>query len=150
MRLYIADIAVVARGGAEGPEGGEEEAARRRLRAMSACFSPNRALMVYGASPQQALLAAAYLTHQARQRALTLPTLMPSSAQVLWQADTKLKVGFVFIGHESNIESLLAMVFLARHSAAHDGRRVTHCYSLRSARDDVYRSMESWIAYICM
>ena len=42
--------------------------------------------------------------------------------------DTKLGVGYVFVGHESNERSLINMLFLARHSTAHDGRRVSQCY----------------------
>ena len=43
-------------------------------------------------------------------------------------SDTKLGVGYVFVGHESNERSLINMLFLARHSTAHDGRRLSRCY----------------------
>ena len=32
----------------------------------------------------------------------------------------------------SNVESVMDMLFLARHSTAHDGRRISYCYSLQT------------------
>ena len=40
-------------------------------------------------------------------------------------------LGYVFVGHESNGQTLTNMLFLARHSTAHDGRRIAHCYRFR-------------------
>jgi len=117
------------------PEDNDEEK-KMRLRAMSTCLSPSRALYQHGMNHHQALIAAIYFSQQADMRAKALPRLLPTTTQLFWEPDTKLGVGYVFIGHDSNEQSLMDMLFLSRHATAHDGRRLSHCYSLRSDKEN--------------
>jgi hypothetical protein len=95
-------------------------------------YRPSRALYFHGFGAQQAMLAAIHFSREADARARALPPLVPLVSELVWEPHARLHVGHVFIGHESNAESLFAQLFLARHSTAHDGRRVSHCFALRA------------------
>lgn len=90
----------------------------KRLRAMSLCLSPLKALYLHGFDEQAALLTAIHFSHQAQRRARALPRLMPSMVASFWAPDTRLALGYVFVGHESNqvlLFSILAKLVLVCH-----------------------------------
>ena len=115
---FVADILAAARPAGQDSkhagvaEHGMEER-EMRLRALSTCLTPSRALFVHGLDAQQALLASIFWAQQAKKRAQALPRLLPAATQLFWEPETKLGVGYVFVGHDSNGESLADMLFLA-------------------------------------
>jgi dsRNA-specific ribonuclease len=67
----------------DAPEATKEQRAMR-LRAMSTCLSPSRALSLL-LDHHQALLAAIYLSQQAEKRAKAMPQLLPASTHLYWE-----------------------------------------------------------------
>lgn len=88
---FVSDILASSGRGGGGKEAADdsphdsEDQRKMRLRAMSTCLSPFRALYLHGMDHQQALVAAIYFAQQAEQRAKALPSLLPASTHLFWE-----------------------------------------------------------------